>query len=37
MTEIEKKFEDQRTNKFKPEEDKSADPQENLMSLVKNL
>lgn len=39
MTEVEKKFEDQRTNRFKPPEDTGAekDPQESIMSLMKNM
>ena len=39
MTELEKKFEDQRNSKLKPaapEMDKS-DPQESIMSLMKNM
>lgn len=39
MTEVEKKFEDQRNNRFKPTEDIGADkdPQESIMSLMKNM
>lgn len=39
MTEIEKKAEDQRSQRFKPQldEDKSKDPQDSIMSLMKNM
>lgn len=39
MTELEKKVDDQRTNRFKPSDDveKSKDPQESIMSLMKNM
>ncbi|XP_053610892.1 calcyclin-binding protein [Plodia interpunctella] len=38
MTEIEKKFEDQRNNRFKADDmDKNKDPQESIMSLMKNM
>lgn len=38
VTEIEKKFEDQRNNRFKPDDmDTQKDPQESIMSLMKNM
>ncbi|XP_075980090.1 calcyclin-binding protein [Anticarsia gemmatalis] len=40
MTEVEKKFDDQRKNRFKPEPevaDPNKDPQESIMSLMKNM
>lgn len=39
MTELERKFEDQRNSKLKPEapEMDKSDPQESIMSLMKNM
>ncbi|XP_028042432.1 calcyclin-binding protein [Bombyx mandarina] len=37
MTEIEKKFEDQRNNRLKPAETDKKDPQDSIMSLMKNM
>lgn len=37
MTEIEKKFEDQRNNRFKTDDMDKKDPQESIMSLMKNM
>ncbi|XP_046969568.1 calcyclin-binding protein [Vanessa cardui] len=37
MTELEKKFEDQRNNKFKTDDMEKKDPQESIMSLMKNM
>ncbi|XP_072944826.1 calcyclin-binding protein [Epargyreus clarus] len=37
MTELEKKFEDQRNSKFKPEDMDKKDPQESIMSLMRNM
>ncbi|XP_026756153.1 calcyclin-binding protein [Galleria mellonella] len=37
MTEIEKKFEDQRNNRFKTDDSEKKDPQESIMSLMKNM
>ncbi|XP_059052640.1 calcyclin-binding protein [Achroia grisella] len=37
MTELEKKFEDQRSNRFKTEDAEKKDPQESIMSLMKNM
>ncbi|CAG9130584.1 unnamed protein product [Plutella xylostella] len=38
MTEIDKKLDDQRNNRFKPEEASAGkDPQESIMSLMKNM
>ncbi|CAK1586905.1 unnamed protein product [Parnassius mnemosyne] len=37
MTEIEKKFEDQRNNRFKSDDFDKKDPQESIMSLMKNM
>ncbi|XP_026495779.1 calcyclin-binding protein [Vanessa tameamea] len=37
MTELEKKFEDQRNNKFKTDDMEKKDPQEYIMSLMKNM
>ncbi|XP_013199432.1 calcyclin-binding protein [Amyelois transitella] len=37
MTEIEKKFEDQRNNRFKTDDMEKKDPQESIMSLMKNM
>ncbi|KAJ0174666.1 hypothetical protein K1T71_009774 [Dendrolimus kikuchii] len=37
MTEIEKKSEDQRNSRFKPDEMDKKDPQESIMSLMKNM
>lgn len=37
ITEIEKKFEDQRNSRFKPDDMDKKDPQESIMSLMKNM
>ncbi|XP_039756620.1 calcyclin-binding protein [Pararge aegeria] len=37
MTELEKKFEDQRSNRFKPDEMDNKDPQESIIGLMKNM
>lgn len=37
MTELEKKSEDQRNNRYKPTESEKADPQESIMSLMRNM
>ncbi|XP_050347990.1 calcyclin-binding protein [Nymphalis io] len=37
MTELEKKFEDQRNNRFKTDDMEKKDPQESIMSLMKNM
>lgn len=37
MTEIEKKFEDQRNNKFKTDDMEKKDPQDSITSLMKNM
>lgn len=39
MTEIEKKFDDQRSNRFKPDDTdvEKKDPQDSIMSLMKNM
>ncbi|XP_045775034.1 calcyclin-binding protein [Maniola jurtina] len=37
MTELEKKFEDQRNNRFKTDDMDKKDPQESIMSLMKNM
>ncbi|CAG9564753.1 unnamed protein product [Danaus chrysippus] len=37
MTEIEKKFDDQRSNRFKTDDKDNVDPQESIMSLMKNM
>lgn len=37
MTELEKKSEDQRNNRFKTDDMDKKDPQESLMSLMKNM
>lgn len=37
MTAIEKKFEDKRNNRFNNENFDKKDPQESIMSLMKNM
>ncbi|KAL4709010.1 hypothetical protein ACJJTC_005871 [Scirpophaga incertulas] len=37
MTEIEKKSQDQRNNRFKPDDMEKKDPQESIMDLMKNM
>ncbi|XP_023937211.1 calcyclin-binding protein [Bicyclus anynana] len=37
MTELEKKFEDQRSNRFKSDDLDKKDPQESIMGLMKNM
>jgi hypothetical protein len=37
VTEIEKKFEDQRNNRFKPGDADKKDPQESIMDLMKTM
>lgn len=37
MTEIEKRFEENKANKFKPDTASPSDPQDSLMGLMRNM